>query len=294
MSRESSAGRPAGMRARCDRGGLAVNIGDAERAASILAGAGLALGGLRRIDSLLGLALTAAGGGLIFRGMSGFCGMYKMLGVSTCHIGRIGGSGAHGSRLEDSIVINSEPEQVYAFWRHLENLPRFLNHLTSVESKGGGRSHWVAEGPLGVRVEWDAEITSDRPNELIAWRSLEGSQVDTAGSVLFTPEPLGRGTRVRVVLQYDPPGGRAAVVLAHLFGDSPEQQLAADLFRLKRVIEAGEVTPVGASGGQRSHPGDALPVLNRRDQVEESSGESFPASDPPAWTTSAANRPHEG
>ncbi|MCA1618741.1 MAG: SRPBCC family protein [Acidobacteria bacterium] len=139
-----------------------------------------------------------------------------------------------------SIIINATPEEVYAFWRELTNLPRFMRHLESVTWTGEGRSHWVAKAP-GGSVEWDAEITEDRPNQLIAWRSLEGSEVDNSGTVRFEQAAGGRGTVVRVELDYSPPGGAAGALVAKLVGEDPDGQMQVDLRRLKQVIELGEI-----------------------------------------------------
>ncbi len=139
-----------------------------------------------------------------------------------------------------SIVVDASPEEVYAFWRDLTNLPRFMRHLETVTWTGDGRSHWVASAPAGA-VEWDAEITEDRPDQLIAWRSLEGSEVDNSGTVRFEQATGGRGTLVRVELNYSPPGGAAGALVARLMGEDPDGQMQVDLRRLKQVIELGEV-----------------------------------------------------
>jgi uncharacterized membrane protein len=144
-------------------------------------------------------------------------------------------------RVKRSIAINRSPEELYQFWRDVQNLPRFMYHLESVQAIDERRSHWVTRGPGEQRVEWDSEITTDQPNELIAWRSLPGGDVDNSGVVRFEPRPGGRGTIVRVQLQYHPPGGVAAAAIAKLFNRSPEQQIYDDLRRLKQVIETGEV-----------------------------------------------------
>jgi uncharacterized membrane protein len=155
-------------------------------------------------------------------------------------------------RVKKSITVNRRPEEVYVFWRELQNLPRFMYHLESVTVTGENRSHWVAKAPAGMKVEWDAEVTQDRPNELIAWRSLPGSNVEHFGSVRFERAPGARGTIVRVELQYRPPAGAMGAVVAKLFGEEPEQQVQEDLRRLKQVIEAGEVlTTQGQPAGRR-------------------------------------------
>lgn len=138
-------------------------------------------------------------------------------------------------------VVNSTPEDVYSFWRNFQNLPRFMRHLESVEDLGDGRSHWQAKGPAGMTVEWDAEIVADVPGEVITWRSLENSDVDNAGAVRFERAAGGRGTIVKVNLEYLPIGGVIGATVAKLFGEEPEQQLDDDLRRFKQVMEVGEV-----------------------------------------------------
>jgi len=140
-----------------------------------------------------------------------------------------------------SITVGRPPEELYAFWHNFEQLPRFMSHLKSVTTLAGNRSHWVAKGPVGLNVEWDAQIMEDKPNELISWRSLDGSDVDNAGEVRFKAAPGNRGTVIQVQLQYNPPAGRMGAGLAKLFGEAPEKQIAVDLHRLKQIIETGEI-----------------------------------------------------
>jgi len=139
-----------------------------------------------------------------------------------------------------SITVRRSPEEVYAFWHDFENLPRFMYHLESVQPIGDGRSHWKVKAPLGS-VEWDAEITEDRLNELIAWRSIEGSKLDNRGTVRFTPAPRNQGTEIRLELHYDAPGGALGAALAKVLGEEPRQQVKDDLRRFKQVMETGEV-----------------------------------------------------
>ena len=152
-------------------------------------------------------------------------------------------SGAENSgvRVQRTVIVNRSPEELYQFWRNFENLPRFMKHLEAVRDTGEGRSHWVAKGPADTRFEWDAKITEDIPNELIAWESLEGSDVNNAGFVMFDAAPGNRGTIVSVEFEYDPPAGLLGKGIAKLFGEEPEQQVAADLRRFKQVMETGEV-----------------------------------------------------
>jgi uncharacterized membrane protein len=144
-------------------------------------------------------------------------------------------------RIHRAITINRSAEDIYGFWRDFQNLPRVMKHLESVEWTTENRSHWKAAGPAKTTFEWDAEITEDRPNDRIAWRSLEGSDIDHRGMVRFQPAPGGRGTEVHVYLHYDPPAGSVGVSAAKLFGREPGQQIAEDLRRLKQTLETGEV-----------------------------------------------------
>jgi uncharacterized membrane protein len=212
-----------------------------ERWLSVLGGTALGLFGLSR-RSLGGLALGALGGSLVYRGLSGHCACYQALGISTAeeHGPATSVPAGHGVKVEESITVNKPAAELFRFWRNFENLGRFMDHLESVRVEGH-RSHWVACGPLGTRVEWDAEIINERPNEVIAWRSLPGSEIDTAGSVHFRPLPGDRGTEVRVSLKYDPPAGKVGAAVARLFGQSPQSRVREDLRRFKQFMETGEV-----------------------------------------------------
>ncbi len=157
-------------------------------------------------------------------------------------------------RARKSIIVNRSPEEVYRFWRDLQNLPRFMSHLESVQIIDDRRSHWRAKGPGGVTVEWEAEILEDRPNEFSAWRSLEGADIDNSGSVRFERAPGGRGTVVRVEMEYAPPGGRISAKIARLFGAEPGQEIEQDLRAFKQVMETGEVIKSDASIHRGMHP----------------------------------------
>ncbi len=140
-----------------------------------------------------------------------------------------------------SVTINRSPEELYQFWHRFEDLPRFMNHLLAVQKTGDHALHWVAKGPLQTQVEWDAEIIIDKPNEVIAWRSLPGADVDNAGSIRFERAHGGRGTVVRVQFEYNPPAGVLGAKAAKLFGEAPEKQVAVDLLRFKQLMETGEI-----------------------------------------------------
>jgi len=144
-------------------------------------------------------------------------------------------------RVEQSITVNRSIGEVYRFWRDLENLPRFMRHLDSVTSLGGGRSRWRAKAPAGLTVEWDAEIVEEREGERLAWRSVEESDVENEGTVRFEMAPGARGTEVHVLLRYTPPGGAIGRGVAWLFGEEPRQQIREDLRRFKQILETGEI-----------------------------------------------------
>jgi uncharacterized membrane protein len=146
-----------------------------------------------------------------------------------------------GIRVRASTTVAQRREETYSFWRDFSNFPRFMYHLESVEVRADGRSHWVAKAIAGRTVEWDAEVTEERPGELIAWRSLEGSTVRNRGSVRFLDAPGGRGTEIHVEIVYDLPAGPIAAVVARMLGEEPQQQVRDDLRRLKQVLETGEV-----------------------------------------------------
>ena len=214
-----------------------VNVADVERWPSAMAGGALLAIGLRRgyFKSPLGIGLLLVAGHILYRGITGVDHIYRLLGIDTS------GRGAKGIKVEKSLTITKSPEELYRFWRDFENLPRFMGHLESVRVTGERRSHWRAKAPAGRTVEWDAEIVDDRPNELIAWRSLDGADVPNSGVVRFGPAPGGRGTEVKVELEYTPPGGAVGATIATLFGEEPTRQVAEDLRVLKQVLETGEV-----------------------------------------------------
>jgi len=217
------------------------NISDIEKLLSIAAGTGLGLYGLSR-RRRAGWMLTALGGMLVRRGATGHCHVYEALGVNTAGTGddtRRALRGAAGTLVEETIAINRPIEELYRFWRNLENLPHFMSHLESVERITDTLSRWRAKGPGGTTLEWNAEIINDVPNKVIGWRSIEGSDVVSAGSVNFEPAP-GGGTRLRVRMQYSPPGGKVGAALAKLLGSDAATEIREDLLRFKQQVEAGE------------------------------------------------------
>jgi uncharacterized membrane protein len=217
----------------------AVNVGDRERMISaLLGGALVAWGAMQRSRS--GLGLVVAGGALAWRALSGHCPLYGALGVDSR--GRTETTrGNLGVKIDRSIEVNAPPARVYAFWRRLENLPRILSNVEAVRTTSDTRSHWTVKAVGGATVEWDAEIVNDEPDRLIAWRSLPGASVVHAGSVRFEPTAEGRATRIRVALQYDPPGGEIGHAVASLLNADAGTQVEQDLKNFKQAFEAGHL-----------------------------------------------------
>ena len=146
-----------------------------------------------------------------------------------------------GARVERTVTILRSPDELYARWHDLARLPELMAHLESVTPLDEKRSRWVARGPGGTRVMWEAEITADEPGRLIAWRSVAGSDIENAGSVRFTPAPGGRGTEVKVLLSYELPAGRLGEAAVTLLGESCDHEVREDLRRFKQRMETGEV-----------------------------------------------------
>jgi uncharacterized membrane protein len=245
---------------------MRVNVGRVERWLSMVAGGALAAYGLTRRE-LPGGAAAIAGAALLYRGATGHCDLYQTLGINRAngHTDRQQGTGIvadrgsdtraqlggeRGIHVEESVTINRPISELYRFWRNFENLPQFMDHLESVAVREEGISHWVAKGPGGMRVEWDARIINEVDDKVIGWQSLEGSTISTAGSVNFDED--SRGSRVTVHLQYNPPGGKLGAAVARMFGEEPNQTIREDLRRFKQLMEAGEIaTTEGQPSGRR-------------------------------------------
>jgi len=192
------------------------------------------------------------GGALICRGVTGYSALYRILGIDTSAARpRPAVSVPHGRgvKVESSITINKSPEELYRFWRRLENLPRVMSAIEAVQSVDDKRSRWVMKTLGGAEVSWESEIINEVPNELIAWRSIsQASDVDHAGSVRFEQTHGAGGTIVKVSLEYRPPAGKIGVGLARLFGEEPQQLVDNDLRRFKELMEKGDVSPSQGKG----------------------------------------------
>lgn len=228
-----------------------VNVAASERLISGAVALPLLAYGLGR-RSIGGLAMAVAGGLLAYRAATGYCGAYHALGLDSAHEGHGVTDGIHkGVKVQKTVTVNRSPAECYRFWRQFENLPRFMTHLKSVRVVDSTHSRWEARAPLGKTVSWDAEIITDRPDELIAWKSVGDADVDNAGSVRFRPAPGNRGAEVTVEINYEPPGGRLGASIAWLLGEEPDIQVREDLRRFKQIMEAGEVpTTEGQPSGR--------------------------------------------
>ena len=223
-----------------------VNISKAERKGSVLVGGALAAFGLGR-GGLGGLLTAAAGGAVAWRGITGHCSTYSLFGIDT---GKHDAPAASeyeqkAGHIEEAITVSRPAQELYDHWRDLQNLPRFMPHVKTITDLGGGRSRWVTRGPGGIEVQYDAEFVNDDPGRIISWKTVGHSDVDNAGSVRFTEGPVGRGTVVRMTVDYIPPiGGRTAAKVAHFFGLDNSRDIRTSLRQFKQLMEAGEMPTV--------------------------------------------------
>ena len=214
------------------------SVGDVADFLALWSGVLLLLVGASR-RSVVGAFVAASSAPLLYRGVTGHW-PDVLNGSAQPDSTKSALGGDRGVHVRESIRLEVPLPMVYGFWRRLENLPHFMTHLNQVKEAPHGRSHWVAAGPAGLAVEWDAEIINEVENKALAWRSLPGSDVVTAGSVNFDAVRGGRSTQVRVHLQYAPPAGTAGALVASLFGREPSQTIREDLRHFKQLLEAGE------------------------------------------------------
>jgi len=223
------------------------NVNSVERAASAVAGGAILAYGLKH-GGVGGTVLSLVGAGMLVRGATGHCHVYDALGVDTTET-ELRSPFSKSSLLTGKVhvtkalTINKSQAELYEFWRNVENLPIFMRHLESVTKIDEKTSHWKAKAPLGQTVEWDAELTSDVPNEKIGWKSLEGAFIPNSGVVEFLPT-IERGTEVKVTLTYEAPGGKLGEWIAWALGEEPSIQVAQDLRRFKSLMETGLIMKV--------------------------------------------------
>lgn len=224
------------------------NISNNERIASTVAGGALVAYGVKQ-GGVLGVAASLIGGGLLLRGTTGHCSVYKALDIDTSSEDNPATGNIHVTK---SVTINKSTAELFGFWRNFENLSQIMSHLESVTKVDNKRSHWKAKAPLGMNVEWEAEITDEKENEFIEWRSVENSDIPNSGKVEFLPTQ-NRGTEVRVTLDYQSPAGKVGSLIAKLFGEEPEQQVSDDLRRFKQLMESGTIMTVeGQTSGRKA------------------------------------------
>jgi uncharacterized membrane protein len=201
--------------------------------------------------------------------VAGFYAVRKLVGkqINTLPYG-------YGIKMKKAITVNVPAGELYRYWRNLANLSKLFDNVLSVQVLDDSISHWNLTAPGGINLEWDAEITVDRENEMIGWRSLDGADLDNAGYVRFERAIGGRGTVVRVALQYNPPAGKLGAALSTLFGRKPAAQVQEALRKFKQLMEAGEIATAV----------DEKKLPHSKETVEVASEDSFPASDAPSWT----------
>jgi uncharacterized membrane protein len=248
------------------------NVGPLERGASVAAGVGLLMLALRTKSWRRALAVGLAGAPLIYRGLTGYCSAYAALGVSTAQRPqwlphRERRPAPRELQIQESITVDAPPQDVYRFWGDFENLPLVMDWLLHVERIEEDRLRWTAKGLLGTTIAWDAEITDERENELLAWRSLPDSEIEADGTVHFRTAPGGRRTEVRVTLGFNPSRSELELTLVNSLGQDPAGSLRQSLQRMKELLE--KQTP---SAGQTPEAAAAKPLsggLERQQLFEE-------------------------
>lgn len=255
-------------------GASSPNVAYTERQIAVAAGGALLLHALLS-RSRYRLLTGTLGAALIWHGQSGHSPFYEALDVNTARDqggqpGRVPWPGEPEHRPRDAgrseerplpqnvieikraVIVDTSSDELYDYWRKLENLPTFMNHLKEVEQTDETHSHWVAKLAGGLPVEWDAEIVEDIPGQRIAWRTLPDSQVEQLGSVEFKPATGERGTVVSVEIRYSPPGGIIGETFANLLNGVTAQQVKDDIRRFKSLMETGEIPTVDGQPSGRS------------------------------------------
>lgn len=232
--------------------GYPTNVPGTERWISAIAGGALLVHGLKARGTASRVVTAMAAAGLLHRAITGHCMLYSALDINRTddRSGVASVRHGHGNKVEKSVTIDKPAHELYLWWRNLQNLEQILPDINSVQVDGN-RSHWTIQGPGKMSFEWDAEVYVEQEDELIAWRSLEDSEVRHAGSVIFQGAPQGRGVEVKVKINYEPPGGALGSRIAKLIGDHPEAQLEEALSRFKQLMETGEIaTTIGQPTGR--------------------------------------------
>lgn len=224
-----------------------ININWPERYVSIAAGVKLTFSGLRNLFSspFSSILKLGAGSYLVNRGISGHCALYNQFGKNTQEPVDV--------IIQSAFTVNKPRKEVYNFWRKLDNLPLFMNHLEYVELIDETRSHWVARLPSGINVSWDAEIVKDKPGEVIGWSSLPDSIIDNAGKVFFRDTADGKGTLVDVVITYRPPAGGLGAGVAGMLNPLFKNMVDADVRNFKQYMDIDDVIKPIHKNGRAHH-----------------------------------------
>ena len=211
------------------------NIDQGERALSVVAGTYLLYKGLKNIidHPFLALQGVAAGGFLLYRGATGVCPIYKQIGKDT--------TDPEAINITEKITVNAPRAKVYAFWRELSNLPKFMTHLKSVYELSGTESHWVANTPGNlIELDWNAEITREDEGSYLGWQSIEDSMVENAGKVEFKDSLNGTGTDIHIEIDYFPPAGSVGRGVVSLFNGVFEKMILGDVQNFKKYAEEAD------------------------------------------------------
>ena len=209
-----------------------INLNWPERYVSIVTGVKFSLSGVKHLFSkpFRSLLKLGVGGYLLNRGITGHCEIYSRIGKNTQEPINV--------NIRSSFIIEKPRHQVYQFWRKLDNLPLFMNHLESVEVLDNKRSHWILKLPINVaKVSWEAEIVKDEPDAMISWSSLSGSIIDNAGKVRFRDAPDGKGTLVDIVITYQPPAGGVGASIAHILNPVFKNIVDNDVRNFKQYMD---------------------------------------------------------
>jgi uncharacterized membrane protein len=239
------------------------NVGSAERVLSVAGGTALAVYGIDR-GGLPGGLLAVLGAELIRRGATGHCLVYDALNVSTASDATAHGPhrdlpasqaatvrASRAVKIEHTVTVMRPASELYAFWRNPANIARVVDGVEAVDVASDTTVRWRARGPAGSPLEWDAQIINDIPDELIAWKSVGDADLPNAGSIHFRSAPNARGTVVRLVVEYEPPGGHLGAWIVKLMGEKPSRQMSDALRRFKQLAETQDIlTNEGQTSGR--------------------------------------------
>lgn len=224
--------------------GYIQNVSNFERGLSIGIGALLVYSAVKNFKKtpLRAILRSGLGAAMVFRGAAGNCPVYTALDVD--------GTKTSSVNMQTTFVVNRPRNEVYAAWRNLSTLPRFMKHITSVTETSNTRSHWEAKIPENspVSLSWDAEIVKDEPGQLLSWRSLPGSTIENAGKVEFRDALGHQGTEVKVTIIYRPPAGNIGSGVAKLMNPIFRKIVKKDVLNFKQYIEF--LSPEGVGGFQ--------------------------------------------